>query len=109
MTKATREKYRQQLLTLAKEVGRESVHLKDEAVHPLAELSGQFSEKHNEQAELGVTISLLNNEESLSSEIKSALQRIDDGTFGICMKCQKSITQERLNAIPYTPYCIQCA
>lgn len=108
MTEATRQKYRQKLLSLAKEAGKEAVILKDEANQP-GELSGQFSEQHHEQAELGVTLSLLINEETLSSEIKSALQRIDDGSFGKCIKCRKPITQERLNAIPYTPYCIHCA
>lgn len=108
MTEATRQQYRQKLLSLAKEVGKEAINLKDEADHP-GELSGQFSEQHNEQAELGVTLSLLNNEETIISEIKSALQRIDDGSFGKCIKCRKSITQERLKAIPYTPYCIHCA
>lgn len=109
MNDAIREKYKQQLLALAKRAKRDVVNLKDESDHPLNEISGQFSEQHSEQAEMGVTLSLLNNEESISSEIKSALQRINDGTFGKCIKCFKPISQERLNAIPYAPYCIHCS
>jgi len=109
MTAARREDYRKKLLSLAKEAHREAVNLKDEVHHPLGELSGQYSEQHSEQAELGVTVSLLTNEEAISSEIKDALQRIDDGTFGRCMKCQKAITQDRLDAIPYASFCIHCA
>ena len=109
MTTASLEKYRQKLLSLAKEVSREAINLKDEVHRPLGELSGQYSELHNEQDEMGVTLSLLSNEEWMSSEIKNALQRIDDGSYGRCIQCQKSITLDRLNAIPYTPFCIQCA
>lgn len=42
-------------------------------------------------------------------EIDDAIQRIDDGTFGQCQQCGRPIAPERLAAIPYTPYCVECA
>jgi RNA polymerase-binding transcription factor DksA len=39
-------------------------------------------------------------------EIDAALQRIDDGTYGICENCGKPIAPERLMAIPWTRLCI---
>lgn len=41
--------------------------------------------------------------------IKAALQRIATGDYGTCTKCGEPISQERLDAIPYTPLCRKCA
>lgn len=41
--------------------------------------------------------------------IKAALQRIEDGEFGSCTKCGKDISAERLDVLPYTPFCRDCA
>lgn len=53
--------------------------------------------------------------EALSSQdikrlrlIDSAISRIHNGRYGICMKCNKKIPQERLQAIPYALMCIGC-
>jgi RNA polymerase-binding transcription factor DksA len=40
------------------------------------------------------------------SEIEAALQRIDDGTYGVCEVCGKPIAPERLAAIPWARRCI---
>ena len=40
--------------------------------------------------------------------IDSALSRIEQGKYGLCMKCGKKIPQARLEAIPYALMCIEC-
>jgi RNA polymerase-binding protein DksA len=40
--------------------------------------------------------------------IDSALSRIENDRYGVCMKCGRRIPQERLEAIPYALLCIQC-
>ncbi len=40
--------------------------------------------------------------------IDSALSRIQNGRYGLCMKCGKKIPTERLEAIPYALMCIDC-
>jgi RNA polymerase-binding protein DksA len=40
--------------------------------------------------------------------IDSALTRIEQGKYGLCMKCGKRIPQDRLEAIPYALMCIDC-
>jgi RNA polymerase-binding protein DksA len=40
------------------------------------------------------------------AEIDAALQRIEDGTYGICEVCGKPIGADRLSAIPWTRLCI---
>lgn len=37
--------------------------------------------------------------------IDAALQRIGDGTYGECVTCGEPISQERLDIVPYTPFC----
>jgi DnaK suppressor protein len=41
-------------------------------------------------------------------QIKEALQRIKDGTYGICADCEKPISPKRLQAVPWAKYCVQC-
>lgn len=42
-------------------------------------------------------------------QIEGALQRIDNGTFGICVRCEEKIGERRLTARPETPLCLHCA
>jgi RNA polymerase-binding protein DksA len=46
--------------------------------------------------------------EHLLQAINEALQRIENGTFGMCGRCGKPISEERLEAIPYANRCIDC-
>jgi RNA polymerase-binding transcription factor DksA len=43
------------------------------------------------------------------AQIRSALARIADGTYGICSRCGEEIAPARLDAIPWTPFCRSCA
>jgi len=40
--------------------------------------------------------------------IDQALERIEEGTYGICENCEGEITSERLKAMPFTRLCVQC-
>lgn len=41
--------------------------------------------------------------------IEAALKRIEAGEYGECVKCGAEISQERLDVLPYTPFCHACA
>ena len=47
-------------------------------------------------------------ESRLIKKIKSSLEAIEDGTYGICQDCEEPISIERLKARPVTSYCIAC-
>jgi DnaK suppressor protein len=47
-------------------------------------------------------------EHKLIKKIKKALERIENGTFGICEKCGEDISVQRLKARPVTTQCIDC-
>ena len=41
--------------------------------------------------------------------IEAAIARLDDGTYGVCVRCGAQIPAERLEAVPWTPYCVACS
>src|SRR5215475_5219830 len=55
------------------------------------------------------TLGLIENEQGTLEQVHEALGRIDAGTFGRCQECGDPIARPRLQALPYTPHCIQCA
>lgn len=53
-------------------------------------------------------LSLSDAEREQLFHIDAALKRIAKGEFGQCQTCQKEIGKKRLNALPWTPLCIDC-
>lgn len=47
-------------------------------------------------------------ERKLISKIREAMERIDEGTYGICESCGEDISEKRLTARPVTTLCIEC-
>ena len=50
----------------------------------------------------------LDRESSLLRSVRSALGRIADGSYGTCLHCEEEIKPKRLDAVPWTKYCIRC-
>ena len=59
-------------------------------------------------AERELAIRNLDRESNLLRNVRSALRRIEEGTFGICAHCEEDISPKRIAAVPWAPYCIQC-
>jgi DnaK suppressor protein len=49
----------------------------------------------------------LDRESNLLRHVKGALVRVADGSYGICMHCEEEIKPKRLDAVPWTKYCIR--
>jgi DnaK suppressor protein len=45
---------------------------------------------------------------NLLRDVKAALRRIQDDSFGICIECESAINPKRLAAVPWASRCIQC-
>jgi RNA polymerase-binding transcription factor DksA len=43
------------------------------------------------------------------TQIRAALNRIADGSYGICARCGDPIAASRLDTLPWTPFCRRCA
>jgi DnaK suppressor protein len=59
-------------------------------------------------AERELAIRNLDRESNLLRNVRAALRRIEDGSFGVCVHCDEEISPKRIAAVPWTPYCIQC-
>ena len=55
-----------------------------------------------------IDYTLEENSEHVLGEIEGALARIEQGTYGTCVNCERPIAEERLAAIPWATYCIDC-
>src|SRR6516164_5900893 len=117
MTKLEIDAYRKKLLALRERFGEDATQLQDEALRASeGEASGNLSHVPIHMADLGTdsfeqefTLGLLENDEQKLKEIDAALERIEQGTFGRCEECRKDLSKERLKALPYTRYCVECA
>ena len=58
--------------------------------------------------ERDIMIELIQNGEEGVRNIDIALEKIEEGTFGVCELCAKKINKERLKAVPYAKLCIDC-
>ena len=50
----------------------------------------------------------LDRESNLLRNVRGALARIADGSYGVCLHCEEDIKPKRLDAVPWTKYCIKC-
>jgi DnaK suppressor protein len=55
-----------------------------------------------------IDYSLEENSAEVLAAIEAALQRIDDGTYGVCIRCGREISIERLEARPWSALDIEC-
>jgi DnaK suppressor protein len=62
--------------------------------------------QHASERELAIRN--LDRESNLLRNVRSALRRVGEGTFGTCLHCEEEISPKRLNAVPWAPFCIQC-
>lgn len=67
-------------------------------------------ERLSEEPEMDdISIAIHRRTERAQGEILAALSRIRDGSFGGCERCQLAIGFDRLEAVPHTRYCLNCA
>jgi len=50
----------------------------------------------------------LERQSNVLREVRAALERIQQGSYGICLNCDEEIGVRRLKAVPWTPLCIAC-
>ena len=55
-----------------------------------------------------LNFSLSDTERNLLMQIEEAFNRMKDGSYGTCTNCGAEIGEKRLQAVPWTPFCIDC-
>jgi len=109
--------YRERLIALRARLRGDVSQLADAALKKSrTEANGDLSSMPIHMADLGsdnfeqeFTLSLMQSEGVTLEQIEVALERIEDGTYGLCEECGARIPKQRLNAIPYATMCVKCA
>ncbi|MBN1394797.1 MAG: TraR/DksA C4-type zinc finger protein [Pirellulales bacterium] len=117
MTNADLQLYKNVLLALRARLRGDVNHLAEAALKKSrSEANGDLSSMPIHMADIGsdnfeqeFTLSLMENEGDTLSQIETSLERIEEGTYGLCEECGAKIPKNRLNAIPYATLCIRCA
>lgn len=117
MKKADMKVYRERLIELRARLRGDVTQMADSALKKNnMDGNGEMSSMPIHMADVGsdnyeqeFTLSLMETEEDTLDAIEGSLERIEDGTYGKCEECGGVIPKTRLNAIPYTPFCIKCA
>ena len=93
----------QQLDDLLREAGRTVSEMTDEKAN-FPDPTDRASLESDRNFELRIR----DRERKLIMKIREALERIEDGEFGICESCEEEISEARLKARPVTTLCIDC-
>jgi DnaK suppressor protein len=104
MTQMELESFRAALRTKQTELSRRSRGLESIAV----ERSPDMMEEVQYKSERELAIVGLNRESEIRRNIDLALVRVNDNSFGTCVHCEQEISKRRLEAVPWTPFCIRC-
>jgi len=107
MDKPTVEQFRQllqqQLDELQREAGKTATEMADEKTN-FPDPTDRASLESDRNFELRIR----DRERKLISKIREAIERIEEGTFGVCESCEEEIGEARLRARPVTTMCIDC-
>jgi DnaK suppressor protein len=117
MKKAEMKVFREQLLALRARLRGDVTAMANSALKKTrSEANGDLSSMPIHMADLGsdnfeqeFTLSLMQAEEGVLDSIESALEKVEDGIYGMCDDCGSPISKARLTAIPYAAHCIKCA
>jgi DnaK suppressor protein len=74
------------------------------AVETTADALDQVQDATNRE----MAIRQLELDSSRFREVQDAIQRIDEGTYGVCVRCELDISPKRLAAVPWAAYCLDC-
>lgn len=81
--------------------------LMEESNFDTDDLPDEIDQASSEYAQ-SMVFRLRDREKFLLQKIEKALARIEDGTFGVCERCEEDIAPKRLEARPVTTLCIRC-
>ncbi len=96
--------FKERLLEMEKEILENIQSESYEDENPF-DVDGDLIDKADVLSSASLTEGLSASQKKMLEEIRRALQRIKDGTFGVCQVCGSEIEEERLEAIPYADKC----
>jgi DnaK suppressor protein len=113
LTPAEIRRFKAVLLAKRTEILSNVICMEDETLRKtrtdLSNMPFHMADAGTDNYELENTLGLMDSERRILSEIEDALERIDDGRYGMCEGDNVPIPKARLNAIPWARYCVACA
>ncbi|MBL8290477.1 MAG: TraR/DksA family transcriptional regulator [Bryobacterales bacterium] len=104
MKKCDTNRFKALLIAKRDEIQGGSCHREDIWIVP----SNELIETVQLAGERDLAVRTLERETKCLAQIEAALERIEDGEFGICLECEEPVSPKRLAAVPWTAYCLQC-
>ena len=108
MDKKRLEYYKKKLQTRREELMRGIARTQQEGREadedPTVDLADKAANSYTKEFLFGQT----HNDRAILQLVEDALGRIKDNTFGECVSCHEELQQKRLEAVPWTRYCISC-
>ena len=98
---AWRQDLQHQIDALLAQQRAEQTQLREESVADVEDLSLRDSTGQQQ-------LSILEGRNRTRLQLDAALQRLDEGTYGLCEDCLQSINEKRLEAVPFAVRCIEC-
>lgn len=116
MNKRDLERFRKLILVKRTELLEELDHLKDSGLNStIKEATGEHSSYSFHMADMGTdtmerekAFLFASREGNLLYHLDLALERINEGTYGVCVECNEPIDHARLEAVPHARLCIKC-
>jgi DnaK suppressor protein len=87
---------------------RDSAEDQSDEVGDLADYDNHPADAATETFEREKDLAIDKNVEDMIESIDRALAKIDARTYGTCDRCGREISKERLKALPYAAFCIEC-
>ena len=106
MDAKTKKDFKNMLWKLRERITGQITSLRDASLSrdDIIDLAEDGTDAFDRQFALG----LVSSEHDTMVEIDEALQRIDDGTYGLCEQCFKPVDVSRLKALPFVKLCVSC-
>ena len=114
-TKKELKEFKEKIIAKKEEVFKDIINSQDIADNMLenSNTSGVIYSSHladggADQAEIEKAYYWVQRENKFLQYLDRAIEMIDEGTFGICKKCNQLINSERLLEVPHTTSCFEC-
>jgi DnaK suppressor protein len=104
MNKTELEKYKAMLLAKQADLVRGLHNREDIAIQKAPDALDEVQLA----GERELAIRNLDRESNLLRNVRAALARVADGSYGVCLHCEEDIKPKRLEAVPWAAYCIRC-
>lgn len=116
MLKKEAKRYRELLLKLKERITEGIKHISEDTLKKsqkdaAGDISGytlHMADVATDAYDREFSLGLASNDRNALIQIEDAIKKIDEGNFGICEQCGKSIAKTRLKAVPFTRLCLKC-